>query len=67
MALLDGICNWSMVILFVVWTLGVETSVWTADEVEAYQQAMMKYDKDFFLVSKQVNVYLFTWLTLITD
>ena len=33
----------------------VETSVWTAEEIEAYQQAMMKYDKDFFLVSKQVN------------
>jgi len=42
------------------WMLHVETSVWTADEVEAYQQAMMKYDKDFFLVSKQVSVFIFT-------
>jgi len=36
--------------------VGVETSVWNAEEIEAFQQAMMKYDKDFFLVSKQVNV-----------
>ena len=42
----------------------IETSVWTADEVEAYQQAMLKYDKDFFLVSKQVSVLMFTCLTL---
>jgi len=35
----------------------VETSVWSAEEIEAYQQAMMKYDKDFFLVSKQVNIF----------
>jgi len=32
-----------------------ETSVWSAEEIEAYRQAMMKYDKDFFLVSQQVN------------
>jgi len=35
--------------------MGVETSVWTEEEVDAYQQAMMKYDKDFYLVSKQVR------------
>jgi len=37
------------------WCVNVETSIWTAEEIDAYQQAMMKYDKDFFLVSKQVN------------
>ena len=40
----------------------VETSLWSAEEIEAYQQAMVKYDKDFFLVSKQVtaHVHMFT-------
>ena len=39
--------------------------MWTAEEVEAYQQAMMKYDKDFFLVSKQVNVRVFICMALL--
>jgi len=37
------------------WMMDTETSVWSPEEIEAYQQAMMKYDKDFFLVSKQVK------------
>jgi len=39
----------------ILWIPETETSIWSAEEVEAYQQAMMKYDKDFFLVSKQVK------------
>jgi len=38
--------------------MDLETSMWNAEEIEAYQQAMMKYGKDFFLVSQQVNIYL---------
>jgi len=40
----------------------VETSLWSAEEIEAYQQAMMKYDKDFFLVSKQVKITLCSYV-----
>ena len=36
----------------------VETSTWNAEEIETYQQAMMKYDKDFFLVSKEVSIHM---------
>jgi len=32
-----------------------ETVLWTSDEIELYQQAMIKFDKDFFRVSQQVT------------
>jgi len=45
--------------------LYAETSVWSPEEIEAYQQAMMKYDKDFFLVSKQVIEHLHVFVCLL--
>lgn len=32
-----------------------ETDQWTSDEIEKYQQALWKCDKDFFAISKEVN------------
>lgn len=32
-----------------------ETSVWTCDEIQLYYQALLKYDKDFLTISKQVR------------
>jgi len=32
-----------------------ECDSWSLEEIEAYHQALMKWDKDFFAISKQVN------------
>jgi len=45
--------------------MDAETSVWSPEEIETYQQAMMKYDKDFFLVSKQVIERLHVFVCLL--
>ena len=50
-----------MIVIFVCESY-VETSLWSAEEVEAYQQAVMEYDKDFFLISKQVKFYMYLCL-----
>lgn len=31
-----------------------ETDQWTSEEIEKYQQALWKCDKDFFAISKEV-------------
>ncbi len=33
-----------------------ETEAWNLEEIEAYHQALMKCDKDFYNISKQVHV-----------
>ena len=34
-----------------------ETDQWSSDEIEKYQQALWKCDKDFFAISKEVEKY----------
>ena len=32
-----------------------ETDVWTCEEIQSYYDALLKYDKDFSTISKQVS------------
>ena len=42
-----------------------ESDVWSAEEIEAYHQALLKCDKDFFNIAREVSVHTYLSYSLI--